>query len=700
MAIADENSVRGDFGNVRFEYGRFFAEFSRRDGRYFVTTNDLPRVPGVSNAATAESTAQFVVQYTFGFDPLQQYLVETQPGTLQALNVAWSADASNPGWFDLYAGEALTADDPLHWGSELHNWNSRCASCHVTEYEKNYEPAIGAFASTHAIDNVACEACHGPGSLHASTPSVAMPTATAIDSQWTFADGPIAARGSGSDAAAVSQVEACAACHSRRAQLAPHAAGVAYLDAFEPVWLTEGLYHADGQILDEVFVYGSFLQSRMHAAGVACSDCHEPHSGALRASGDALCATCHRADVFAVEAHHRHQGAAAIQCVDCHMPATTYMTVDPRRDHSFRVPRPDLSQAIGVPNACNGCHRDTDPAWAQAAIAQWYPQGRWLTAHYGEALDAGRSWSADRRARLLELVYDDDQPAIVAGTAVRLLARQLDGGALDAIEFAARSAEPLLQLAALQSLDDAGDDVRIRVAQRFLDHESMVMRVNAARALLPVGAQLSTRRQSDLDAAVSELATTLAYNADTSEGQVGLGLLAERTGDEAAARDAYEAAIAANPAFAAGWINLADLLRRSGDEAQANALLLEALQGGAREDPALYAATGLSHVRLGETEQALAALALAAETARDDPYHTWAYGLALASIRTPQTAIDYLESAAERFPGYAPILFALATMNRDYGETDAARVWTQRLLEVSPGDAQGIALQRELEALR
>lgn len=150
-------------------------------------------------------------------------------------------------------------------------------------------------------------------------------------------------------------------------------AGAPFLDHYLPALLTQGLYHPDGQQRDEVYTWGSILQSRMYAAGVTCSDCHEPHGQALRAEGNAVCAQCHPPAKYAAESHHFHDPSSQSgQCVACHMPATNYMVVDPRRDHSLRIPRPDRSVALGTPNACNGCHADRDAAWAAAATHRWY----------------------------------------------------------------------------------------------------------------------------------------------------------------------------------------------------------------------------------------------------------------------------------------------------------------------------------------
>ena len=163
MAAADAESVRGDFDEARFDYGPWFAEFFVRNGRYWVRTNDLPR-----NADAESEVAEFEVLYTFGFEPLQQYLVETEPGHLQALNISATSGGESSAWFDLYEGEVLAQSDPLQWSSELHNWNSRCATCHVTEFQKNYDAQTSTYSSAWAQINVGCEACHGPGSMHAA----------------------------------------------------------------------------------------------------------------------------------------------------------------------------------------------------------------------------------------------------------------------------------------------------------------------------------------------------------------------------------------------------------------------------------------------------------------------------------------------------------------------------------------------------
>lgn len=220
------------------------------------------------------------------------------------------------------------------------------------------------------------------------------------------------------------ELDTCAACHSRRKVITKNPVpGEPYLDGYLPALLEPGLHHADGQIDGEVYEYGSFLQSRMSAAGVTCSNCHDPHSAKLRAEGNALCGQCHMPAKFDSAEHHHHQpGNAGAQCVNCHMPTKTYMVVDIRRDHSFRVPRPDLSVALGTPNACTQCHAEHSAEWAAQTVAGWFPGGRQTTPHYGTALHAGRVGAADAEEQLDRLILDRSQPAIARAKCVVITA--------------------------------------------------------------------------------------------------------------------------------------------------------------------------------------------------------------------------------------------------------------------------------------
>ena len=369
MQHADDKSVLGDFSDTGFDYYGVRSRFFRKDGRFFVETD-----------GPDGKLATFEVKYTFGVDPLQQYLVEFPDGRLQALSIAWDSrprDKSGQRWFHLYPDEEIKHDDVLHWTRLNQNWNFMCAGCHSTGVRKNYDAATDRFATSFAEISVGCEACHGQGSRHvgwARAQQSWWPFGKSEDPRkgllvrfderrdvvWPIDPGTGNARRNFTPALVRKEVETCGLCHARRGELSEDWVPGRWLSDTHVVSpLARGLYSADGQMLDEVYNYGSFKQSRMFAAGVTCGDCHEPHGAKLRAPGDGVCLQCHAANKYAAVAHHRHATAdPALACASCHMPARTYMVVDERHDHSFRIPRPDLSVKLGTPNACNDCHRD------------------------------------------------------------------------------------------------------------------------------------------------------------------------------------------------------------------------------------------------------------------------------------------------------------------------------------------------------
>ena len=431
-----EEAVLGDFDGATLTHFGTTATFFERDGRLFARTE-----------SAGGDLADFEIAYTLGAHPLQQYLVEFPGGRYQALGIAWDSRPLSEGgqrWFHLYPDAEIGPDDPLHWTQPAHNWNYMCAECHSTGLQKGYDPVAKVYETTWSEIDVSCEACHGPGSSHvawaeetARDGGVPTPGADGSwlsagladpDRGWAFGT---AARVATRTAPLASneEVETCAQCHARRAILEDgRVAGRPLMDTHEPSLLHEGLYYADGQILDEVYVYGSFAQSRMYRAGVTCSDCHDPHSLDLRATGNALCSRCHLASQYDAPSHHFHPAESpGAQCVECHMPERTYMVVDPRRDHSLGIPRPDLSQLVGSPTACNGCHTEESVEWAAQVLEGWFGSTAERRKHFGEAIHAGRIGGPGADTALVALALDGSEPAIARATALSLLSRYPGG---------------------------------------------------------------------------------------------------------------------------------------------------------------------------------------------------------------------------------------------------------------------------------
>jgi predicted CXXCH cytochrome family protein len=461
--------------------------------------------------------------------------------------------------------------------------------------------------------------------------------------------------------------------------------------------LDEGLYHADGQILDEVYEYGSFLQSRMYAAGVTCSNCHEPHSGRLRGQGNAICAQCHQASHYDTPKHHFHStGGDAAQCVSCHMVERTYMVIDGRRDHSFRVPRPDLSEKLDTPNACNGCHAKRDARWAERAIVRWYGSERRHGPRFAEALDAGRHSRAGAEQALMSVAADDSVPAIARATAVVLLPSYLSERSLPTIIESSRNSNALVRRAAMEALTGLDPQIRVPIALSLLADPIRSVRLEALGSVLdsPPGA-IPPDRQRAFEAAIEEYRGVQRFNADRAEARVNLGMLEARLGNSRAAQQSYEEAIRLQPSFVPSYVNLADLFRGQGQEDKAE----QTLRAGLRADAysaELHEALGLALVRQKRIREAVNELAHAAQLQPANPRYSYVHAIALSEIGDVRGAINVLSRAHERHPGEREIVTALVEYSARAGDRDAAIRWTKKLAELSPGDSQAQELLREL----
>ncbi|WP_437678954.1 multiheme c-type cytochrome [Sorangium sp. So ce131] len=660
MQHASAATVLGDFEGARLRYAGQVHHFDHQDGKYWVTTD-----------GPDGQLHRYEVLYTFGVEPLQQYLVAGPGGRLQALPFAWDSRPRARGgqrWYHLHERESVRAGDVLHWTAASQNWNHMCAECHSTHVTKGYDAAADRFTTTWSEISVGCEGCHGGGARHldwakARTPDPSKGLDVRFDERrnaaWTRLPSGTALRGkspsSGTESAA------CASCHSRRETLAqPFRHGAPLLDSVALELLTAPFYTPDGVMSDEVFTYGSFQQSKMAHAGVTCSDCHEPHSGRLRAEGNGLCASCHEPARFDVPAHHHHAANAAAanaaatpgasasatpgapaapRCVDCHMPARTYMGVDVRHDHGFRVPRPDLSVRLRIPNTCTDCHAQKPAGWAEGAVQAWLGRPAQGYQTYTEVFARARAAPGDPAvaAELQQLATDRSLPAIARATALASLRAAPTAASLAVLRAALADPDPLLRRAALSALESYDLRRIAAVAAPLLADPVRGVRVEAARVLAGVDlGAVSERAAQDLDAALREYIATQILHADRAEAQNNLGLVFTRTGKPVDAEQAYLAALRVEPGYVPTYVNLADLYRELGRDADGVALLR---RGVTRlpEQAELLHALGLALVRRGHRDQALEPLRRAAELAPEQARFQTVYQAALTALR-PSTA--------------------------------------------------------------
>ena len=638
MQVADDRTVLGDFNDAKFRHFGRTTTFSRRDGKFIVRTD-----------GPDGKQADFEVLHTFGVYPLQQYLIDIGGGRVQSLTTAWDTRPKADGgqrWFHLYPTERIGHEDELHWTKRQQNWNFMCSDCHSTDLQKNYDAANDRFATRWSEISVGCEACHGPGSAHAAWAEAAasggkpagangltVSFASRRHAEWKIdpATGS-AARSKVSDGD--TEIEVCAQCHSRRGQFSNgYRPGEKLMDHYLPAVLAADLYYPDGQQRDEVYNWGSFLSSRMYSKGVTCGDCHEPHGGKLRAAGNGVCAQCHLASKFDSPAHHFHEaGTAGSACASCHMATATYMVVDPRHDHSFRIPRPDLTATLGVPNACNKCHDDRTPDWATAEIRRRYPNPKPGFQGFAEAFAAADRGEPDASIALAQLVANQEESAIARASALERLARLGGENALLSAEAALKDASPLVRHAAVGVFEIAPPEQRMAVAPLLRDPIRAV-RMRSARTLAPLPEQaLGPADAAAYAKAADEYIASERFNADRPENRANLGGFFAESGRHMEAEAQFRSAIELDPMFVPAWVNFSDLMRLRQRESEAEALLREGL-AKSPSDATLHHALGLSLVRQGNRDEALRELKRATELAPDNSRFSYVYGVARSELQ-------------------------------------------------------------------
>ncbi len=671
MDHANEATVLGNFDGDSLSHHGMVSRFYRRDGKFLVETEGPDGSP-----------EEFEVKYTFGVKPLQQYLVEFPGGRLQALSTAW--DTEKREWFHLYPHTEIAPDDWLHWTRDGQNWNGMCADCHSTGFKRGYDIEKNVFNTSFKEINVSCEACHGPGSHHVDWAE------SAALSRWISGHGPADNYGLVADhmgdsthAGANAEIMACGRCHARRSALQTDFGQLKnFLDEYTPELLRDNIYHGDGQIDGEVFEYGSFLQSRMYHEGVRCTDCHEPHSLKLRAPGNALCLQCHEPARFNVEAHFRHPiGTPGSRCIDCHMPSKYYMEVDLRRDHSFRVPRPDLSVQFGTPNACTQCHADKPASWAAEWVEKWHGPER--KPHFSELLAKGRSGEPGSDTALARLAAESGHPAIVRASALDRLTQYMGDLARSSLLQAAGDSEPLVRHAAATGIQQLPDVDRIDALTPLLGDSLRAVRVAAASALITASPLLPDSARPDYAKALREHREALDANAYFPGGRFNLGQYYDKLGRSDSAISAYTSALELDNRFTPARINLAHMLERLGRSAEAEFHFRESIRLTPDFADAYYS-LGLLLAGRGKLDSAAVYLASASERLPGNARVHYNLGLVLQKLGANEGAVKALTNAVGVSGGEPDFLYALAWLHSTLDQWDQVETLVYQLATLAP----------------
>ncbi len=678
-----KRTVLGDFSGQQIASDTETIEFLRDDESFVIRTPD----------ANGQS-ADFKVAYTFGLEPLQQYLLEMPGGRLQAHGMAW--DTQQQAWFHLYQGQGVDHHSQLHWTGALQNANFMCVECHTTNFKRNYDAGTDSFASRFQALGVGCQSCHGPASEHLSWAESNAATSPEQQSESSgFSASP--------SIAPAAEVEVCARCHSRRSPLDDgYQHGNALMDDFLPSILSADLYEVDGKIKEEVFEYGSFKQSKMHAAGVVCSDCHNPHSGELRASGNGVCTQCHNGNAQPIRGaidgsglqakdydspdHHNHpSGSAGAQCINCHMPGKLYMTNDLRHDHSFTSPNPAQALELGHTDACLGCHQQVEPAELVAQYLAQYPDAAPRDGGYAQDLSAARGGKPGAAAALNRQLAREDQPAIRVATLISELPRYPSLSALQQLASALQHADPSVRVAAVNSLPALASETQLRDLLTPLASDPVrAVRLAVAWQL----AQLSAQTRSQLTAwptLLAEYEQVQNNLLERADAHFNLAMLYQLSGREERVEVALREALDRDSAFFPAVIMQAQWQEQYLRLPQVGLAILHKALKAHPGEASLQHALGLALVRQGKLADALPAFTQAHQLAPDNPDYAYVLAIALHDSGEPEQARKLLRQQLAADPSNRQLRLALVSYLRSR-DSQEARMLMEQLREQNPDD--------------
>ena len=638
MLPANDSTVLGDFNNISFTADGVTSRFFKKGNKFFINTE-----------GDDGKNHDFEVKYIFGYKPLQQYLVHFPGGRMQVPRLSW--DVNQKKWFNQYAGQNIPSHDWLHWTGNAQNWNTMCASCHSTNLHKNYDSKTDTYKTSYNIINVSCESCHGAGMNHSEY----------INSDEYKSGNKILGsylkihKKSGQ----LNQINNCAPCHARITELsAKHIDSKEIMDNYIPEIPQTEHFHADGQVDDEDYIYTSFLQSKMFSKGVKCTDCHNPHSTKLKRIDNQTCTKCHVPANFDTPKHTFHpMGSKGASCISCHMPGKIFMGNDFRHDHSFRVPRPDLSVKYGTPNACNNCHKDkSDKAMAEA-IVKWYGPKR--KYHFADDLIPGSQLNTNSEAHLAKLINNKTTPDIIKATAAFYLGSVSTQSSLNTLLACLKSKDAQLRYRSLRSLSNFPPQSWIESVAPLLSDKVRAVRIAAADLYITVPKeQIASQYYEAFDKAHQELKNYLVYQTDFSVGNIMLADYYLKMQDYNNAELFYNKGLKKDSQMNYAWLNLSSAYNAQGK----NELALKALESALKNDKnneRIYYNLALLYNEMNNKPAAEKSFAKAVSLKSQNPRVYYNYGLMLNANQKYKEAETVLQKGIAINPNAPELYYAL-----------------------------------------
>lgn len=384
---AGPEAITGDFTkNNTFEYLGVKTRMERRGDEFFMHF-DYPDGRKESNK----------IHRTVGSRRMQQYVTQRNG---QYIRLPVSYDLENQRWMSLNG--SFFYPDSANFVQHEAQWDLNCVFCHNVKAQPNYNFQTKLAKSEVAEVGIACGACHGAGAEHAE-----LAASPLVRAQWLMDESAdrkiVLAPKLDSDRSLM----VCAHCHGQRTPNPPERiaeimgkgdpfdAGEDLSQFFKPVQRDTHIgnfsfasrFWDNGSPRLTAYEYQALTRSACFTQGepgnrINCLSCHTMHEGDPKGQltdkmrTNQACTQCHQEmNAPAVLAEHTKHfpDSKGSSCYSCHMPDVVYGVMTFHPTHDISVPRPELTAAQGVPNACNQCHTDQSVNWAIAQTKTLWP---------------------------------------------------------------------------------------------------------------------------------------------------------------------------------------------------------------------------------------------------------------------------------------------------------------------------------------
>lgn len=444
--VASPEAIFGDFDDVQLEVHGWTTYLERSGDKFFALIFDWER----------KQYVRYEIVLVTGSHHMQIYWYSRGPD-LPLGGVPFLYLKEDQKWIPI---EAAFIQPPSSTPKNtVGMWNEVCIQCHTTRGRPGVADTGSEVRSDAVEFGIACEACHGPGEVHARA-NRGNPTRRYRKHLTEGADDTIV---NPARLTKERSAETCGQCHGisvalpeDEAKMRQHGwnyragdvldetgrlilrGGENYLypPSAEATKLHNELFWSDGMVrVSGREVNGLYDSACFESGEMTCVSCHRLHKSDEDSRTDSqwandqlesgmetdrACLQCHTTFAKNVEAH-THHGAESTgsQCMNCHMPYTTWGLMKGIRQHTVDSPTVLSSLKTGRPNACNACHIDETLEWTADGLASWYGQPLPEFTEDERTVAASLLWllKGDAGQRALASWYLGWEPAqAVAGT--------------------------------------------------------------------------------------------------------------------------------------------------------------------------------------------------------------------------------------------------------------------------------------------